>query len=222
MIYPFFILWGPWFWLLLVIDFAILIWAVEDESPGYCISLIIILFAALWLMGDFNVFEWIKENPKVFFVRLGLYIPVGIVYAVIKYTLKLTDKRRKVNRIIVEFLDENKVKSEDNLTVVQKGELLQKLRYEEHPTFAQSTRRVIFWMAYWPWSAFWTLLNNPLRWLYEEIYERMVGSFKRIYNKILGSQATKIEGWKKEHEDEKYNSKDPKVNQYRDNDPDFR
>jgi len=203
----------------LVVDFIILVWAVEDESPGYCLITLLTLFALMWLMGDFNVFEWIKENPKLFFIRLGLYIPIGVVYSVIKYTLKLTDKRRKVNRIISEFLDELKIKSEDDLTTEQKGRLLQKLKYEKLPSFSESTRRIIFWMAYWPWSAFWTLLNNPLRWLYEEIYERMVGSFKRIYNKILGSQQSKIEGWEKEHDDAKYNTKEKEHNystQYRD------
>jgi len=38
----------------------------------------------------------------------------------------------------------------------------------------------------------WTLLNNPLKWLYEEIYDVMTGLFKRIHERIIGTRIEQI------------------------------
>jgi len=215
MIYPFFIVGGMWFWVLLVIDFMLLVYFVEDDSAGFAFVTVVVLFACLMFLGDFNVLSWLRENPKQFGYYLIMYIPAGIVYSIVKYLMFLTDIRRKITKTISEYLDRVKVEKEDDLSVAQKGELAKKLNYH-NISFSESTRRVVFWMTYWPWSAFWTILNNPLRWLYEEVAELLKKSFKGMYTKILGNQFSKIDEWEKQYEDEKYNQKDDDFpNQYR-------
>jgi len=59
--------------------------------------------------------------------------------------------------------------------------------------FESQAGTVIFWMAYWPVSAFWTILDDPLRraatWVYDHC---LVGIFKKIHDKTVG-KALEIE-----------------------------
>ena len=69
------------------------------------------------------------------------------------------------------------------------------MKHYQLPDLYTSTKHIVFWMGYWPWSAFWTLLNNPLKWLFEEIKEMLGGLFKRLYKRILGSRQDAFKDW---------------------------
>jgi len=40
--------------------------------------------------------------------------------------------------------------------------------------------KIIFWMSYWPFSATWTLINDPITRLYRFIYRRLGAVFEKI------------------------------------------
>jgi hypothetical protein len=50
----------------------------------------------------------------------------------------------------------------------------------EKPTPDNFKARIIAWIAYWPPSLFWTLLNNPLRRIGNMIYESVLNILKNI------------------------------------------
>jgi len=45
--------------------------------------------------------------------------------------------------------------------------------------------RVIAWMSYWPWSLFWTILNDPIRRLMRRIYYRIKGILQGISDRVF-------------------------------------
>jgi len=45
--------------------------------------------------------------------------------------------------------------------------------------------RVISWMSYWPWSLFWTILNDPIRRLMRRIYYRIKGILQGISDRAF-------------------------------------
>lgn len=60
------------------------------------------------------------------------------------------------------------------------------------PKAARNKGRIIFWMAYWPASAFWTLLNDPLTRLYEFLYRRLGVVFENISKAMFGKYSDEL------------------------------
>jgi len=44
--------------------------------------------------------------------------------------------------------------------------------------------RIIAWMSYWPWSLFWTLLNDPIRRLFRRIYYQIKNVLQSISDRV--------------------------------------
>jgi hypothetical protein len=53
------------------------------------------------------------------------------------------------------------------------------------PLALDNKSRILSWMTYWPWSALWTLLNDPVRRLMRRIYYRIKGILQGISDKIF-------------------------------------
>jgi len=45
--------------------------------------------------------------------------------------------------------------------------------------------RIIAWMSYWPWSLFWTILNDPIRRLFRRIYYKIKSFLQGISEKVF-------------------------------------
>jgi hypothetical protein len=52
------------------------------------------------------------------------------------------------------------------------------------PTPDQYKSRIISWIAYWPPSLCWTLLNDPIRHIGRMIYEGVAGWLKKISDEV--------------------------------------
>jgi len=192
MLYPLFIIGGVWFYSLLIIESILLMWCLEKDEPWFANGCIIIFFAALWILGDFNIFAWLKNNPDKFIMNGIAYVLIGLIYSVLKYTLYLTDKKRKYDKVLNEFFKEYGITSIDRIPECNRNTCADKLERVRLPDFVDSTKSIIFWMMYWPWSAVWTLLNNPIKWIFEEVYEIMSGLFRRIHEKIIGKRQKQL------------------------------
>lgn len=54
-----------------------------------------------------------------------------------------------------------------------------------HPYIALDKTRIIMWMSYWPVSALWTLINDPLHRLYNFIYNRLESVYTAIAAHVM-------------------------------------
>jgi hypothetical protein len=48
------------------------------------------------------------------------------------------------------------------------------------PKAKDNKSEIVGWMVYWPWSAFWTILNDPIR----RFYKMLVRLLEKMYDKI--------------------------------------
>jgi hypothetical protein len=53
------------------------------------------------------------------------------------------------------------------------------------PQVADNKSRITTWMAYWPWSAFWTLLNDPIRRLFRRLYNNLREFYQKMSDKVF-------------------------------------
>jgi hypothetical protein len=190
-----------------------LIYFIEDESPGYAFVSTIVFILLIQICSDFSIPGWLNINTGTF-IKWGLsYILIGVIYSIVKYILYLTDKKRKFDKAFKKFCSIKKIKAVmEDLPINLKYECSKFIRteigYNSLPNLINSTKYIVFWMGYWPWSAFWTILNNPLKWLYEEIKESLSGLFKKLHNKILGNRISAMDLWEKSPKDGNKKKKD--------------
>lgn len=149
-----------WFWLLSVIAFIFIITSLEHRRYGGTGAtwVMLLFFGVLYLWGGntlSSIGEYLSQNPiRSLLYGLG-YITTGIVWSFVKWYYFLLNYKEKVDRSYANW--RNYIpKASDN-----KG-------------------KIIAWMTYWPMSGVWTIINDPIRRIYDRIYKRI----GRVYDKI--------------------------------------
>ncbi len=195
MIWTFFIFGSFWFWSLTCLWLIFLTALVEHEETGWSFGSVLIFLALLHLFGNVNLFVYLKENPVGFLQIAAIYVIFGIIWGVSKFYFFNAKIRRKLELLKIEF----------NKTYKDTGNIEDKQREwdkywsnnlnwksKEKLDINNQSSKVIFWISYWPVSAFWTLLNDPLRRFGQFIYGLLfVKIFKTIHKRTVG-EALKI------------------------------
>lgn len=185
--YAFFVLGSVWFWLLCGVWLILLTAFVEHEEPWYSFWSVVIFFGLIHLFGDVNFFSYMRDNPWDC-VRLGaLYVVVGMLWGVAKfyfYNKRLQGRLEVLKRKFTPCkTTEKEIQAEWEDYYCRNLDRKDQQRLE----LSNQARKIVFWMAYWPVSAFWTLLNDPIRIAYNWAYETiLVKMFTDIHNRTVG------------------------------------
>ncbi len=165
-----------WFWFLLVGTCAAVIYVLEsaldsgDDNGGGAWATVWLLvgIALYFFFGSsadvINGLKFVRDNPFLILGCFFAYVVVGVVWAFFKWYF---------------FVNRQRVKSEKKI---------RKSDYEvqiEIPTASSNKFRIMSWMYYWPFSAFWTMINEPLRQTFEYVYTQIGGLFDKVSNKMF-------------------------------------
>ncbi len=177
-----------WFWLYAAVVFAVLVALTESEKPGWALSTIIASTVLVTWANGGSPLTWVAHHPVTVVVLVVAYFVGGVLNARYKWGKVVYGKRRELNEEIEKFLKDHGIEG----TVIP-PELEEKWfsrisihRYAAEGILSYKPRlrdhkgQIITWMAYWPWSVFWTLLNDPIRWAFEEIYALIHGWFQSV------------------------------------------
>ena len=171
MIEGFFLLGTLWFWAYIIIPFVLLVWFVEAEWSTAAFWTIIAMVAAFISFGDPSVLKSIQTNPFIVVQWLVAYVMLGIVWGFIKWFFYLLKKRDEYRVVLAEW---SKAVENQAANGVPENRLSAKPSAEKaRPKASENKGRIIFWMSYWPASALWTLLNDPLTRLYNFLYRQL-------------------------------------------------
>ncbi|MBI2473417.1 hypothetical protein HYV70_02595 [Candidatus Uhrbacteria bacterium] len=53
------------------------------------------------------------------------------------------------------------------------------------PSMENHKKRILMWMTWWPWSLTWTILNDPIRRIFQALLEALKGEFQRRAEKAF-------------------------------------
>jgi hypothetical protein len=178
-----------WFWALIVLSACALFALIEYERVGWATITILFVLALLHFFGDFSVISHIKANPGTFALLVLGYFAVGTVWAIIKWWFFVKRLRRKYDEAKAEFLEKNGVQGMD-IPSELKAKWLEQTRFltegrhgihvAERPRARRHKGRILCWMTYWPWSAVWTIIDDPIKRIFREIYHYIQGLLQRI------------------------------------------
>ena len=211
---PFFVLWTLPFWLLVGVVCIVLIIAVEYESPFWATASLVVTGLLLWLFGNVNVFALAVAYPLWAFLGVLGYFAAGTLWSVGKWYFFVSARREEYNEKKAEFLkahglpengpipEELKLdwwhcngsgwgrgRARDVMVSGMSAKDVEaegrKIQERLTPRVRDNKRRILTWMAYWPWSMFWTVLNDPVKRLFKYIYAKMKAVYQKIVDRVF-------------------------------------
>lgn len=209
-----FIVIGLTFWFVVpsFLVFCLLCYCAAEDNPGFALIVTGIYLLLIQICSNFNVIGWLGANPWTFVKYLFLYIIIGVGFSISKFWLFLIEKRRMFDMKFIEFLKSKNIADKGHtfktLPDEFKSTCYLHMRGYSLPDVYQSTRYITFWMGYWPIVGLWTLINNPLRWLWEELKHQLSQLFESTHKKILGDRADTLTEWHIAHTDKNAKSLD--------------
>jgi len=152
-----------------------LCWLVEgsEHSVGATVALVLVL-VVLQLFTDVRPFTYILNDPLRASVIAAAYVVLGVGYVWYKWTSYTRMAARNIRNYIVENPN------------TESYQAARYLGYRTIPLQVNAYKaRIMGWMIYWPLSLAWTLLNDPVRRLFEAIYNGIAKSLQEISNQAF-------------------------------------
>lgn len=184
-----------WFWVLVAVHFCVLLALIEYEKTGWATFTMIATFAALYFLGDFNVITAALRNPGLTAALAGGYFAAGTAWSVAKWWFFVRRCREDYDKQKAEFLRHNGIEGTaipDNLKTKWKESLGYGYGRNSHrrsdnviPKAGDHKSRIMAWMCYWPWSMVWTLINDPVKRVFKQIYLQIQGIMQSISNRAF-------------------------------------
>lgn len=145
--------------------------------------------------GTFSIVDWVVANGVFTLVYVGAYLAVGVGWSFVKwfsYLMGFRDAFREQKEAFclkrgldpkAPITDEAVLKDLDShlSSNVDWGQRHRhQLLSRERPRAVKSKARITAWMAFWPFSMVGTVLNDPVRRLFNFLYSQ----FKALYQKM--------------------------------------
>ena len=203
------------FWIFCSILSILLIFGLEDESTNALVFLTIVGAAVLGVFGQLTTgIKLLFMHPGIAIAGIAAYFVVGAIYSVVKLVSHIASIRRKYHAFKCDFLDFVEVaytgrnpeipeEHKNKWTKIIRGSSSYEpsnMTYSDQESakrFAlgllkasDNKRRITRWIIWWPWSALWTIINDPIRRIANEIYILLSKTYEGIVTRMRG----KIDG----------------------------
>jgi len=194
---------GFWFWGLFGLASLLLILALEKDSGFVTTAVFVVTLAVMVCLGNAGWLTWVFQNPLYFGLGVLGYLAVGVGYGTGKWWLYVRDCATRYRQVRREWLlrevEEGVTPAaecrEASRTGVFTGEVKREWRFyvKDHyfgkkitkPSASRCKSQIITWMTYWPWSALWTLINDPVRRFFCWVYEQLSGTLQAISDRAF-------------------------------------
>ena len=163
-----------WFWLTAAVAAILIIVFLElaltgrnseytDNGGGTWSTIVVIAFImAYYFLGSkqdvIDIGNYIKDNPWKILGWMGMYLGVGLVWSLFKWYFFLVKRKERL------------------LSYSTK----KKLSKDDIPKAADNKSRIITWMTYWPFSAFWTMIDEPVKKFFRFVYSKTEKIFQKM------------------------------------------
>lgn len=190
---PFLIVGGLMFWGFIVL-IAVIILAFDVNERGSGSTFVAFIALAIFMTwGDFSLIDSATESPMNALAYVGGYIGLGIGWMIMKWWFYLQGRKEEAVNFKIKYCQRNSIDSE-NMTDDQRSGFIDELTdyrsgyNDKHfpPSAMYNADKIIRWAAYWPFSAFWTLLGDGLHRLWNFIYTQFSGLLQKMSAMVFG------------------------------------
>jgi len=200
----FFVFGSLWFVLVATAVFGWLVWLTEQES-NFLASAVLLGF--VWIVTSVNGFS-IIDNPVTALKWASAYLAVGVLWSFIKWFVFLFGKRDDLKAFKEDYIKrfapaltaDGKLAPEDMDDFIK---FLNDQRYSPQkagfgdrlssmqdliPSVSNNVKDLTRWVAWWPFSVTWTLLNDALRKLVRGIVRVCEGAYNRLATSMFSNE----------------------------------
>lgn len=195
MLGQFLVIGSLFFWILLAGTCCLVLAAVEGENAVGALFTIVGFIAIVVFFSNFDYHSVREWNPWHILGYIALYILLGIGWGYVKwifFLLNARDDYRRDREIWKKNFERDK---KDGSTTYDSFETyLNRHCISSYggssfpPSASENKERITTWMAYWPFSALWTLSREPLKRLYNYLHKVIAKSFEQISRSIFASE----------------------------------
>lgn len=214
-LFPFFVVFGFYWWLLTAAFVALLVGELLKDEDAVLWPFVTIggYIALTFIFGTFDLATLAVGWQKILIVIAG-YFTCGIVYMYVRWTLFVNTLKRKINNLVIKFSDDSRIKlvggqippanRESFVNWVVQYKLLEFPKSKKYPyygrtltannileiTYAQTyLRKLTAWAMLWWLSLPIWLLKDYVRELWMFIIERLSKSLNAISSRVMGNTA---------------------------------
>ena len=177
-----------WFWTLLSVVAILIIWFLEDAinyektyrdtGGGTKVTMTILAFLTLYFFfGSKEQFVqalyYIKGNPGTIILSIASYVVIGVIWSIVRWYFYLQGFK-------IHYIRKN-------------GPTKNGISFRGIPKGADNKNRILTWMSYWPFSMFWTIINEPFRKVFRYIYSKIEGIYDKMAKSVFSDSISNEE-----------------------------
>lgn len=178
-----------WFWILLFASWILITIAIEYGYQIRATLVVLIFFILYFFFGGkealSGLYLYILNKPFYTLGWLLSYFLLGTTWSVIKWFLYVLRKKEKA---VEKLKDDIRRFNRYTIDIVP-------------PQVSEHKNLIIGWMIYWPFSALWTLINDPVKRAFTWIYYRISNRLQQISDRLFQSVYNQAEKIKREQEE---------------------
>lgn len=179
-------------WLVLVAGLITLLLLTEHGRYRWTGVTVFALSAFLQFAAGINILGWIAANPLGFVVLVLGYAAIGVVYSLAKWRLSfLRQARERLDDFIARYkADVARKGSQSQAVSTDQERFVERMGWNWNSVRVRYNKaRISAWIAYWPWSLLWTLIDDPFR----KLGEWMYATFRSWYEALFANAFKGVE-----------------------------
>ena len=182
---------STWGWVIFFVGFITVTALVENDKGFWAAFSIIFVSLALLFPKLDKIVSFVAHNPgKVALIILGYFV-AGTAWSFVKWVLLLAERRERYNETKAKVLKNAGV---TELTPELARTLINRLTtYEVVPQVKEHKSDILMWMTYWPFSGLWTLINDPVRRIFQWIFVGIKSSLQKISDRMFKTALADME-----------------------------
>jgi hypothetical protein len=148
---------------------------------------------ALQFLGDVNIYGYVINHPWTVVLGALGYFAAGTSWAIAKWWFYVHEQRACYDELRAAFLRVHGFEPDCQMPVSLQllwqrclvNARKERRRLDVQPLAAGHKARILWWMSYWPWSALYTLLKDPVRKAFLSIYHHLADYLQEISDKTF-------------------------------------
>lgn len=170
----------------------------EVERYGWATLMLIATAAATQFFHVLDLLGWVRSHTVEFIIYTSVYVVVGVIWSFIKWFSFLMSFRDRFRQQKRAFLATKGTINSESVSSEQMVEFKQwmdvnyvdyDLRSMERPKASKNKSRITGWMAFWPLSLIGTLINDPIRRLFDWMFKSFRAAYEKMADAVLRQDA---------------------------------
>ena len=183
---------GIIFWLLMVIVLVSIVVSIEHNSFVCATAILLGTGFFIQLFTSFNMLGYLSSHAISNLLYFLSYLFIGGIWAICKWYLHCIKIASMYQIMRDHWLNANK-KTLQNISYDDKKSMLASVKNRLPIKYGNQNRDIIYgWIIFWPFSALWTLTNEPIIYILKFITNQTMLIMQRISNRAFSSRFNEL------------------------------